>query len=194
MNKTRHNTLRVLGLLTAVVMLLPAVMFTSCKKTVGPTTVWIEDSVRHYFPVVLGEEVRQVWVIHNTGKENLIITDVQPSNGSIELTSAEPGIITPGGEEKLFFTFHSEKNVGFAEHSIRIFGNIEPDGVKEMKFDIHIVRPTLERSDYEEYYNDHISDAEREAFNKGELNKGYYVDEDSSFITGQRDYKKYIYR
>ena len=38
-------------------LILPTfVFFTSCKKILGPTKVEIEDSVRHYLPVVLGDD------------------------------------------------------------------------------------------------------------------------------------------
>jgi len=173
MFKTRYIAL------VFMMLTLPAVFFTSCTKILGPTKVEIEDSVRHYLPVVLGDDVRMVWVIKNVGNENLIIKDIQPSNGSIEFKSIESTLIPPGSEEKVYLVFHSSKNVGYAEHKIRIFGNIEPDGVAEMKFDIHIVRPTLDRTDYEEIYFDHESSrVEEEAFKKARLNKAYYTDDD----------------
>lgn len=173
MFKTRYIAL------VFMMLTLPAVFFTSCTKILGPTKVEIEDSVRHYLPVVLGDDVRMVWVIKNVGNENLIIKDIQPSNGSIEFKSIESTLIPPGCEEKVYLVFHSSKNVGYAEHKIRIFGNIEPDGVAEMKFDIHIVRPTLDRTDYEEIYYDHESSrVEEEAFKKARLNKAYYTDDD----------------
>lgn len=173
MFKTRYIAL------VFMMLTLPAVFFTSCTKILGPTKVEIEDSVRHYLPVVLGDDVRMVWVIKNVGNENLIIKDIQPSNGAIEFKSIESTLIPPGSEEKVYLVFHSSKNVGYAEHKIRIFGNIEPDGVAEMKFDIHIVRPTLDRTDYEEIYFDHESSRiEEEAFKKARLNKAYYTDDD----------------
>lgn len=173
MFKTRYIAL------VFMMLTLPAVFFTSCTKILGPTKVEIEDSVRHYLPVVLGDDVRMVWVIKNVGNENLIIKDIQPSNGAIEFKSIESTLIPPGSEEKVYLVFHSSKNVGYAEHKIRIFGNIEPDGVAEMKFDIHIVRPTLDRTDYEEIYFDHESSRiDEEAFKKARLNKAYYTDDD----------------
>lgn len=163
-----------------VMFTLFTLFFTSCTKVLGPTKVEIEDSVRHYLPVVLGDDVRMVWVIKNVGNESLVIKDIQPSNGSIEFKSLETSLIPPGGEEKIYVVFHSSKNVGYAEHKIRVFGNIEPDGVAEMRFDIHIVRPTLDRTDYEEIYFDKESDeVEEEAFKKSRLNKAYYTDADS---------------
>jgi len=142
--------------------------------------VEIIDSVRHYLPVVLGDDVNMLWVIKNVGDETLVIKDIQPSNGSIELASIEYGLIPPGEEERILTVFHSAKNVGFAEHKIRIFGNIEPDGVAIVRFDINIVRPTLDRTDYEEIFFDNEVRYESEAFKKARLNKAYYTDADSA--------------
>ena len=171
---------RTIAVISFVVFALSALLQTSCTKILGPTKVVIEDSVRHYLPVVLGDDVYMVWNVKNVGNENLVIKDIQPSNGSIELTSIGSGLIPPGGEERFFTIFHSTKNVGFAEHKIRIFGNIEPDGVAVMKFDIHIVRPTLDRTDYEEVFFDTEIRNESEAFKKARQNKAYYTDADSS--------------
>ena len=171
---------RAIIFLSFFIFALSTFYLTSCTKILGPTKVVIEDSVRHYLPVVLGDDVYMVWNIKNVGNENLVIKDIQPSNGSIELTSMGSGLIPPGGEERFFIVFHSSKNVGYAEHKIRVFGNIEPDGVAEMKFDIHIVRPTLDRTDYEEIFFDTENRIESEAFKKARLNKAYYTDADSS--------------
>ena len=48
-----------------------------------------------------------------------------------------------------------------------------------MKFDIHIVRPTLDRTDYEEiYFDKEANRIDEEAFKKARLNKAYYTDDD----------------
>lgn len=185
--------LRVLTYVIAVVtMIMGGASLTSCHKTLEPTSVQIRDSIRHYYPVVLGDELSIECVITNLGDENLAITDIQPSNFSTVLTSSFPGIIPPGKSEILSFVFHTEKNVGLAQHTIRFFGNIEPEGVAELVFDTHIVRPTVDSFDYEEvYYREKQS--ELEILVDGERGqKGYWTDsevEDSSF---QRHYKKYL--
>lgn len=170
---------RTIIIVSFIILALPTILLTSCTKIIGPTRIEIEDSVRHYLPVVLGDDVYMIWVIKNVGNEILVIKDIQPSNGSIELSSIGSGMIPPGEEERFFTIFHSTKNVGFAEHKIRVFGNIEPDGVAEMRFDIHIVRPTLDRTDYEEVFFDSENRLESEAFNKARQNKAYYTDADS---------------
>ncbi len=165
----------------------------SCHKELKPTTVSIKDSIRHYYPIILGDELSITCELENTGDEDLAITDVQPSNFSIVMDTSMPHLIPPGKKEALHFVFHSEKNVGFAEHTIRIFGNIVPNGVAELTFDTHIVRPTLDEGDYEEvYYREKQSMIEE--FVDGERGqKGYWVDNGDEDSTYQRSYKKYLF-
>lgn len=131
-------------------------LFASCHKRLGPTTIRVEDSVRHYPPVILGEDIDLVYVLHNTGDEVLAIIDVQPSCPTIETTDANITTVPPGKEVVLKFVFHSDKNMGYTQHSIRLFGNIAPKGVAELVFDTRIVRPSIDLSDYEEYYQEEL--------------------------------------
>lgn len=162
-------------------------------KQLKPTALCIKDSIRHYYPIVLGDELSITCELTNSGTEPLAITDIQPSNFSIDITSPLPNVIPPGGKEYVSFVFHSEKNVGFAEHTIRFFGNILPEGVATLTFDTHIVRPTVDKSDYEEVYFSNKRDMLDELVD-GELGqKGYWIDggeEDSAY---QRSYKKYLF-
>ena len=102
---------RTIIIVLCIICALPTFFLISCTKILGPTRVVIEDSVRHYLPVVLGDDVYMVWNVKNVGNENLVIKDIQPSNGSIELSSIGSGLIPPGGEERFFTIFHSTKNV-----------------------------------------------------------------------------------
>lgn len=171
-------------------------MMASCEtilhKELKPTAVGIKDSLRHYYPIVLGDELSITCELTNKGSEPLAITDIQPSNFSIVLSSPMPDVIPPGGTQYINFIFHSEKNVGFAEHTIRFFGNIFPEGVATLTFDTHIVRPSADKSDYEEVFFAQKRDMIEELVD-GELGqKGYWVDgaeEDSAY---QRSYKKYL--
>lgn len=161
-------------------------------KELKPTVMGVKDSVRHYYPVVLGDELSITCRISNNGKEPLAITDIQPSNFSIRLTSPMPKLIPPGGTEDLNFAFNTEKNVGYAQHEIRFFGNIIPDGVAMLTFDTHIVRPTVDQFDYEEVYFNHRRDLLDELVDGEQGQKGYWVDgseEDSAY---QHSYKKYL--
>lgn len=148
-------------------------------KTLVPTEMHIKDSIRHYFPIVQGDELSITCEIFNDGEEDLAITDIQPSNFAITMDTSMPGIIPSGKSEILHFTFHSDKNIGFSQHVIRFFGNIKEEGMDSLVFDVHIVRPTLDGSDYEEIYY-HTKQDEINLLVDGEKGqKSYWIDGDT---------------
>lgn len=149
------------------------------QKTLKPTTLQVNDPVRHYFPIVQGDELSISCTITNTGKEDLAITDIQPSNFSITMDTPMPDIIPTGKSDILHFTFHSEKNIGLTRHVIRFFGNIEGGGLDSLTFDVHIVRPTLDGSDYEEIFYQNKQDDIDELVDGGRGQKNYWVDGDT---------------
>lgn len=178
MNKTK--TILILVAITAIL----AIIF--WQKTLQPTTIEIKDPVRHYFPIVQGDELLINCQLTNTGDEDLAITSIQPSNFTISMISDMPGIIPAGKTETLTFVFHSEKNIGFTSHVIRFYGNIYGCEYDSLVFDTHIVRPTVDGSDYEEIYYKQKSDME--VLVDGERGqKNYWTDDniddiDSSYI------------
>ena len=136
-------------------------LLTSCHKKLEPTAIEIEDSIRHYPATVLGDDLEMVYVVRNIGNEMLMISDIQPAVPTIEVDKANVNMIPPGEEALLKFIYHSDKNIGLARHIIRLFGNIYPSGVAEIIFDTHVVRPSIDLSDYEEYYHEKLkNDAE----------------------------------
>lgn len=156
---------------------------TGCRKRVSPTTLRLEDPVRHYYPLVQGEDLRMNYKIVNTGNAPFIIQDIQPASLSIEFTKTPPHLIPRGDSIYLSMVYHTDRNIGFAEHKIRIFGNVVQVndsavlGEAVLTFDTHIVRPTVDQSDYEERYwekkakNEKLVDGDRGM-------QGYYTDED----------------
>lgn len=153
------TTLLLVGLLSGL---------TSCKKKVGVTTVEVEDPVRHYYPVVAGDELSLTYRLTNVGTEPLVIDDVQPSCGCI-VADVPDGIVPPGDDLLLRFTYDSSKNVGYVRHVVRLFGNIVPDGVVSLVFDVNVVPPSDNVPDYEERHRATLSASERS-------DGGYYVD------------------
>lgn len=146
---------------TAVVLMIGMMLLTSCHKKLEPTAIEIEDSIRHYPATVLGDNIEMVYVVRNIGNEMLMISDIQPAVPTIEVDKANVDMIPPGEEALLKFVYHSDKNIGLARHIIRLFGNIYPSGVAEIIFDTHVVRPSIDLSDYEEYYHEKLkNDAE----------------------------------
>jgi hypothetical protein len=134
---------------------------TSCHKKLQPTAIQIEDSIRHYPATILGDDLIMVYTIKNIGHDMLVITDIQPAVPTIEVDKKNVNMIPPGEEARLKFTFHSDKNIGLARHIIRIFGNILPAGEAQIIFDTHVVRPSNDLSDYEEYYQEHFDPEEK---------------------------------
>lgn len=146
---------------TVVVLMVSMMVLTSCHKKLEPTAIEIEDSIRHYPATVLGDDIEMVYVVRNIGNEMLMISDIQPAVPTIEVDKANVDMIPPGEEALLKFVYHSDKNIGLARHIIRLFGNIYPSGVAEIIFDTHVVRPSIDLSDYEEYYHEKLkNDAE----------------------------------
>lgn len=127
-----------------------AVLFASCRKEVGPTYVHVGDSVRHYLPIIQGDELRMLWKVYNDGPNPLIISDVQPACSAIRLTTEMPTLIPVGDSAVMIFAFNTAENINYTEHTIRVFGNIEPTGEAEMHFDVTIVPPSMLQVDFEE--------------------------------------------
>lgn len=123
-----------------------------CRKVVGPTNIRIEDPDRHYLPILQGDILRMYWTLYNDGPEPLVISQIQPACSAISLDSKIPDIIISGDSLVMIFDFDTEKNVNMANHTIRLFGNIFPTGVTELTFDVNVVRPSVDNSDFEEHF------------------------------------------
>ena len=191
-----------------LLIMLAGLMLSACQQTVQPTSITIKDSIRHYYPLIRGDELRMSYDITNIGEEPLVITDIQPSCSAIVLTSSgddednkdkqgrvykherdlmphhqgktpweytERSIIVPPGKtEKLTFIYLSEMNLGYVSHDIRLYGNMQPEGIATITFDLHVVRPTMDHSDYEEIYFEHRSEMD-DLIQVKQGEKGYWV-------------------
>ncbi|MBW9202364.1 DUF1573 domain-containing protein [Bacteroidales bacterium SW292] len=169
----RWNNIKMFGLLLAV----GCTMLTGCKKKIGMTTVQVPDSIRHYYPVIAGQDLDLIYDVTNTGDEPLIIRDIQPSCGCI-VTMPESRMVLPEKTIRLKFKYQSAKNIGFVQHVIRIHGNIKPHGIAKLVFDVNVVPHADYTRDYEELYKEAV---ERNEMLKGlvdgeENEHGYYVD------------------
>lgn len=150
-----------------------------CTRKVAYTTVEIKDPVRHYYPILQGQELSLSVRLDNTGKVPLVIKDVQPSCGCILMESRSEKVIPPGKSIVLGFKYDSRKNVGKVEHVVRFWGNISPKGMAEMRFDVNVVPDALYHHDYEELYDKSGNKSEIKEFVDGEAGHtglGYYVD------------------
>lgn len=161
---------------TAVVLMVSMMLLTSCHKKLEPTAIEIEDSIRHYPATVLGDNIEMVYVVRNIGNEMLMISDIQPAVPTIEVDKANVDMIPPGEEALLKFVYHSDKNIGLARHIIRLFGNIYPSGVAQIIFDTHVVRPSIDLSDYEEYYHEQLKNDGENTLDERKGAKEYITD------------------
>lgn len=126
-------------------------LVTACGAPVKPTTLSVEDSVRHYNPVLAGTDVDLFYRVTNTGREPLVIAEMLPSCGCI--AQDDERVVIPVGQTRtLHFVYHSIKNIGYARHTIRLYGNILPNGVATLPFDINIVSNAGAAEDYEQLY------------------------------------------
>lgn len=188
-NKTNRIHIATIGVLMALIC--TSFGLSSCKKKVGPTAILIQDSIRHYYTVLQGQELEMTFKVANIGETPLVITDIQPSCGCISSDKEEQNLILPGKEGRFKFVFHSEKYLGYVHHTIRLFGNMQPNGMAEMTFDTHIVPPYNASPDYEDVYREYVDKHNRfDDLTKAKDNqRGYWTD----FEEYSTDHKRYLW-
>ena len=163
----------------SLLLALCALLLAACHRKVGPTEIWVENPSRHYFPIVMGDKVDLLYKVKNMGEEPLVATDIQPSCGCIAVVSdrtTNAGLILPAGDSTiLHFQFDGSKNIGYVNHTIRIFANVKPKGVLELNFDLNVVPPADYTPDYEQVFERKVK-AENKFVDGDYQHKGYYVD------------------
>lgn len=156
-------------------------LFASCTDIKNKTTtIKIIDNNRHYYPLLMGQELDIVFDIQNTGKHPLIITDIITSCGCIALKKTSIRAIPAGETRKLIMKYDSGKNIGYVKHYITLYGNFASGEIEEIVFDLNVVPNALYTKDYEEIYQ-HEKDKMGgiKGLSEGdETNRGYYLDED----------------
>lgn len=189
MKKRSTISLVIAGVLMSVLLSLTA----GCGKKIMPTAMTVNDSIRHYYPIVAGEKLHFSYIVRNIGDSPLLLDDVQPSCGCV-MGKINSSIIPPHDTLTLSFTFDSSKNVGYVRHSIRLYGNILPRGMATLVFDINVVPPSDHDPDYEEIYQEK-KEAEggvEDLVDGKPAEKGYYVD--PADRTDSRSHAKYPWR
>ena len=161
-------------------ILLFALLAAGCTTRVQYTSAEIRDAIRHYYPILQGQELLVNIRVNNTGKVPLVVKDIQPSCGCILLDSDHEFVVPPDRSMTVTLRYDSRKNVGRVEHSIRFWGNILPDGMAEMRFDVNVVPDANYHHDYEEMYDKSESARKLKEYMRknGEVSTGfgYYVD------------------
>ena len=153
-----------------LLLLIALVALVGCSRKVQYTTVEIKDPVRHYYPILQGQELSVMIRLTNKGKVPLVIRDIQPSCGCIILESDHEMVVPPERSMMVTLKYDSRKNVGKVEHAIRFWGNISPSGV---------VPDASYHHDYEEMYDKEESARRLSKYLEetgSEVAMGYYVD------------------
>ena len=151
----------------------------SCTSRVQFTTVEIKDPIRHYYPILQGQDLTVIVRVNNTGKVPLVVKDIQPSCGCIILESDHEMVVPPERYMYVTLRYDSKKNVGKVEHTIRFWGNIYPEGLAEMRFDVNVVPDASYHHDYEELFDKETSGQRLRDMVDGsgaDTGLGYYVD------------------
>lgn len=181
------------SLVAGVFMTCLLTVFSGCEKKMLPTALTVVDSIRHYYPIVAGEQLKFSYVLRNVGDYPLLLDDVQPSCGCI-VGKLNANITPPHDTLTLSFTFDSSKNVGYVRHAIRLYGNILPKGMATLIFDVNVVPPSDHDPDYEEVFQEK-KEAEggvNELVDGKSSEKGYYVDPAGS--KDSRSHERYPWR
>lgn len=156
-------------------------LFSSCSEKVEPTTVKVKDPVRHYYPVLTGQELVVMYELTNTGNSPLVIREIQACCGCIPDDDNNARIIPPGKNGFIVLRYNSDKNVGLVNQRVWIYGNIQPNGMLELNYDVHVVPNADYTRDYEELYRARMEKEKpvERAVNGTEAQKGYYVNLDA---------------
>lgn len=146
-----------------------------CSTELKPTSVSINDTVRHYYPIMTGEILNLSYEIENTGKEPLVISEIQSTCGCIA-TDDKRKVIPEGQKAILNFEYDSSKNIGYVEHEILLYGNFENSSIRKLYFDVNVVPGADYTEDYEVLYKEREKRNPILKENKSANRKNYYVD------------------
>ncbi|PWH85421.1 DUF1573 domain-containing protein [Brumimicrobium oceani] len=145
------------------------------------TTLEIVDNGRHYYPILRGQDLDVVFTIRNTGSKPFVLNDMLITCGCIVPKKSSIRSIPAGKEGKLHLIYNSNKNIGFVEHHVDIYGNLKDKDKVTLVFDVNVVPEGLYTKDYEELHKEEREKAgvDFEGMVDGEENnKGFYMDED----------------
>lgn len=160
-----------------VLVFLCIVSASGCNRKLTVTSVKVNDSIRHYYPIVAGQKLVLDYEITNTGNTPLVISEIQTTCGCI-IGDDERNVIPEGRKAILNFEYDSSKNIGYVAHEILLYGNFDSTSVCKLYFDVNVVPNSDYTMDYEELYSDYLNStvftSEKEENRKNR--KNYYVD------------------
>lgn len=166
---------------TILMMMAVALPFFSCRdKKLKEADVIIEDIDRHYYPVIQGEVLPVTYEIENPSDVPLVIQEIQTSCGCLVPYDDLPIMVLPNKKNTIRLGYNSNKNTGFVEHQVYLYGNFKDSTYRMLTFDTNVVPPADYTRDYEVRFHEQNQKAKLkfEDLVDGNSNeKGYYTDE-----------------
>jgi hypothetical protein len=174
----RKKTIKVLKLLMILVVVI------SCDFKENLVDVEIVDPVRHYYPVVQGQELNILIELKNKSDAPFKITDILTSCGCVIVKKGAFEVIPAQSTGYIELIYNSNKNIGLVNHFIYIYGNLNKLAKLEADFDVHVVPDALYTPDYEELYRREVEEngGTKNSVEGEENTKGYYI---SSGVKGE---------
>lgn len=166
--------------LKTIVVALMAVLLASCSKSVEPAKVKVKDPVRHYYPILTSQELTVKYEIENVSENPFVIHEVLACCGCTVDEDRSAKIILPGKTGAIVLHYNSDKNVGRVEQKIRVYGNVKPNGMLLLQYDVNVVPGADYTRDYEQLYKERMDreNSVEELVNGTASQKGYYVNLD----------------
>ena len=156
----------------------------ACEKELKPVPVVVVDPVRHYYPVLQGENMGVTFEIENIGSTPLFIQEVQATCGCLIPRDQMPIVVLPQKSGFVHLDFNTIKNTGYVHHYVYCYGNFRDSDYIRMSFDTNVVPSADYIRDYEQLWNDqiHHKGTMREYVDGRTSQKGYYTSEDEGNI------------
>ena len=164
--------------ISLVVLALPLMVFVGCQKKLELVDADFKDPIRHYYPVVQGEQLRIFYEVDNPSEHPLFIREVQTTCGCIVPKDDLPIVVLPGKRNSIRLEFNSIKNTGHVEHYVWVYGNFVDSNYRELRFDTNVVPPADYTRDYETLWHEqHTKTGSMKDFVDGDASeKGYYTE------------------
>lgn len=192
MKKGRIRWCRFVPLIAMAAIL--AVGFGSCKKKeLKEADVVITDPDRHYYPVIQGQYLPIQYEIENISDEPLVIQEIQTSCGCLIPKDELPIIVLPNKKNTIKLAYNSNKNTGYVDHQIYLYGNFKDSALRVLTFDTHVVPPADYTRDYEVLYQEEMEKGVpslKDMVDGTSVNKGYYTDEEGDVRENNRKEKQ----
>lgn len=172
----RKKTIKMFKLLTVFAIII------SCDYKENLVDVKIVDPVRHYYPIVQGQELNILIELENKSDSPFKITDILTSCGCVIVKKGAFEVIPAQSTGYLELSYNSNKNIGLVNHFIYIYGNLNKVDKLEANFDVHVVPDALYTPDYEELYRKEVEEngGTKSLVEGNENNKGYYISDGDS--------------